>query len=75
MKSLKQKIMEAEAKHGELAQRFQAIGLRKKTLEDQIEVLNHREQVVLEKMKAVNLELQEMQEKQREYDKMTEALQ
>lgn len=73
MKSLKQKIMEAEAKHGELVQRFQAIALRKKTFEDQLEVLNHRQSVVKDKMDTINAELVQMYEKQKEYDKLTEV--
>jgi chromosome segregation ATPase len=73
MKSLKQKIMEAEAKHGELAQRFQSIALRKKTFEDQLEVLNHRQSVVKDKMDTINAELAQMYEKQKEYDKLTEV--
>lgn len=73
MKSLKQKIMEAEAKHGELAQRFQAIALRKKTFEDQLAILNHRQSVVKGKMDTISAELAQMYEKQKEYDKLTEV--
>lgn len=73
MKSLMQKIKEADAVYGELVQRFQAIELRKVALKAQLDLLENRQITITKKMEILRDEIVIMCEKQKEYDAMASA--